>query len=69
MSTTPHGVASGDANGITANVISAGMMASVGPNTKKNSDAVSGFVSSLMKFLMPSAIGCNNPNGPTRFGP
>ena len=57
MSTTPHGVGSGAANGITAIVTRAGTIASMGPRMKKNREAVAGDVSSFRMFLMPSAMG------------
>ena len=69
MSTTPTGVGSGAAIGMTANVTSDGKSTRIGARMKKTRDAVAGSVSSLRMFLMPSAIGCSRPNGPTRFGP
>ncbi len=69
MSTTPHGVGSGAATGITAKVTSEGTRTRMGASTKKNRDAVAGSVSSFRMFLIPSAMGCRSPKGPTRFGP
>src|SRR5688572_8950164 len=69
MGTTPHGVGSGAAKGTTANVTSAGIMEIIGPSTKNSLADVPGSVSSLRMFLMPSAIGCSRPIGPTRLGP
>jgi hypothetical protein len=57
MSTSPHGVGSGAAKGSTAHVIMAGMKASAGAMMKSHRSANSGFVSSFMKFLIPSATG------------
>ncbi len=69
IGTRPQGVGSGAASGITAKVISAGMIASIGARVKKTRCASPGFVSSLRMFLSPSASGCAIPPGPTRFGP
>src|SRR5256886_11461800 len=69
MSTSPHGVGSGAANGITANVKSAGMKDIAGASMNRTLSAWAGRVSSLTRFLSPSAAGCNRPCGPTRFGP
>ena len=60
---------SGDAKGITAKVMSAGMMESIGARVKKTPLASAGLVSSLRMFLIPSASGCPSPPGPTRLGP
>ena len=57
MSTTPTGVGSGAAIGITANVTSEGKSTKIGASTKNALDAVAGSVSSFKKFLIPSAIG------------
>tara|TARA_B100001123_G_scaffold49782_1_gene51083 strand:- start:41 stop:220 length:180 start_codon:yes stop_codon:yes gene_type:complete len=57
MSTTPTGVGKGAAIGITANVTREGTRTNIGAKTKKALDAVEGSVSSLSKFLIPSAIG------------
>ena len=69
MSTTPQGVGSGAATGITAKVTSAGTVARIGPRMKYSFAELAGSVSSLRKFLTPSASGWNRPKGPTRFGP
>src|SRR5207237_8015923 len=69
MSTSPHGVGSGAANGITANVSSAGMNDMAGASMKSTLSAWAGSVSSFTRFLRPSAAGWSNPWGPTRFGP
>src|SRR5688500_9708943 len=55
-------------NGITAHAIRAGMKAIAGASTKIGVYAASGYVSSFMMFLSPSAAGCSHPF-PTRFGP
>ena len=56
MSIRPHGeFGSGAANGITAQVISAGMNDSAGASMKSGLFAAPGSVSSFMKFLTPSA--------------
>ena len=41
----------------------------MGDNTNKNLLDLSGKIVSLVKSLIPSAIGCNKPKGPTTFGP
>ncbi len=69
MSTTPQRVGSGAAMGITAKVTSDGTSTRIGARTKKKRDAVAGSVSSLSRFLTPSAMGWSSPKGPTRFGP
>jgi hypothetical protein len=69
MSTTPQGVFSGAAKGITAKVTRAGATEIIGPSTKKSFEDLAGRVSSLRMFLSPSAMGCSSPNGPTRLGP
>lgn len=43
--------------------------ASIGVMRKRNGDEVEGRMGSLMNSLIPSAIGCSKPNGPTMFGP
>ena len=55
--------------GITALVIMAVIMASMGPRMNRNFDEVSGMISSFMNSFNPSAIGCRIPNGPALFGP
>jgi hypothetical protein len=62
-------VLNGAANGITANVMSAGMNDSIGARMKSGIYAASGYVSSFMMFFSPSAAGCNRPPYPVRFGP
>jgi hypothetical protein len=69
MSIRPHRVGIGAAKGMTAHVISAGMKASAGASTNSDLFAASGYVSSFMMFLSPSAAGWSRPPGPTRFGP
>src|SRR5687768_18276019 len=68
ISIRPHGESHGAANGMTAHVTSAGMNASAGASTNSGMLAAAGYVSSLTKFLTPSAAGCSHPL-PTRFGP
>ena len=55
MSMRPHGVGSGDAKGITAQVSMAGTKASAGASMNSTLCASAGYVSSFMKFLTPSA--------------
>ena len=50
-------------------MISAGMNAMQGAMKNSAPLAVVGKVSSLIRFLMPSAIGCSSPPGPIRLGP
>jgi hypothetical protein len=50
-------------------VTSAGAIASIGARTKNARDAPAGSVSSLSRFLSPSAAGWRSPQGPTRLGP
>ena len=69
MSMRPHGVGSGDANGSTAHVSIAGMNASAGAMRNSHFSTSPGLLSSLKKFLIPSATGCRMPPGPARFGP
>src|ERR1035437_3732195 len=61
MSILPHGVGSGLANGITAQVIIAGMNEIAGARTNSGRLAEPGYVSSFMKFFTPSAAGCSHP--------
>ncbi len=67
--TTPHGVGSGDANGITAHVTIAVQNAIAGARAKITGLPAPGDSSSFMKFFTPSAAGCSKPPGPVRFGP
>src|SRR6266700_912317 len=67
IGTTPHGVGSGAANGITANVSSAGTNEINGASVNNALSAWAGSVSSFRKFFRPSAAGWSNPWGPTRF--
>jgi hypothetical protein len=60
---------SGAAHGITAPTHSAGMNDMHGARKKRARFAVRGSVSSFRMFLMPSAMGCSQPPGPTRLGP
>ena len=69
MSTSPHRVGSGVANGITAKVSSAGTKDIAGASRNSTLSAWAGSVSSLSRFLSPSAAGWNSPCGPTRLGP
>src|SRR4051812_18933770 len=57
ISILPQRVGSGDANGITHHVVSAGMNDRIGARMKIGLYAASGYVSSFMKFLSPSAAG------------
>src|SRR3989337_2126644 len=66
--TSPHGVGMGEAHGITAKVSSAGVNDMIGASTNSTLSANGGSVSSLRKFLRPSAIGWNRPSGPTPVG-
>src|ERR1035437_6607296 len=68
MSMRPHGVGSGLANGITAQVIMAGMNEIAGARMNSGRVAEAGYVSSFLMFFRPSAAGCSQPY-PTRLGP
>ena len=56
-------------NGTTAQAASAGAIDRIGPTRNKVLFALAGSTISLSISLMPSAIGCSRPLGPTRFGP
>src|SRR5437667_4797900 len=56
-------------HGITAVATSAVITLSAGARTNTTLSACDGMMSSFMKSLMPSAIVCRSPNGPTRSGP
>ena len=56
-------------NGITAQAASAGMMVMTGPRKNRPLLAAVGTMISLKISFTASAIGCNRPSGPTRFGP
>ena len=56
-------------NGITANVNSAGTIATAGASQKYALRAYAGVKSSLRMNFSPSAAGWSSPNGPTRLGP
>ena len=45
------------------------MIISTGASRNSALFALAGRMISLNSSLMPSAIGCSRPNGPTRFGP
>lgn len=49
--------------------IRARVSANIGVAINKMGEAVDGRRGSLIKSLMPSAIGCRSPYGPTMFGP
>ena len=55
--------------GTTAQAAIAGMMVITGPMKNKPLLAWVGTKISLVKSLSASAIGCSNPQGPTRLGP
>ena len=55
--------------GMTAQAASAGIKSSNGESKKKNRSALSGIITSFSSNLIVSAIDCNVPFGPTRFGP
>jgi hypothetical protein len=57
------------ANGITAQAASAGMIITTGASRNRPLFALAGRMISLNTSLMPSAMGCSRPAGPTRFGP
>lgn len=59
----------GDGMGIGAHVISAIVRAMIGDMVNKIGEDMVGLVGSFMISLMPSAIGCSSPRGPTRLGP
>ncbi len=60
---------SGAAQGMTPLMISAGTNAMHGAMKNSAPLAVEGKVSSLIRFLIPSATGCSRPPGPIRLGP
>lgn len=60
---------SGNGMGIGAQVVSARVNAIIGERVNKIGDESVGFVGSFRMSLIPSAIGCSRPIGPTRFGP
>lgn len=61
--------ASGSGIGSGAQVVSARVSAMIGDSVNRMGDESVGFVGSFRISLIPSAIGCRIPNGPTRFGP
>lgn len=63
MSVNEDGIGSG------VHVISASVSAMIGDSMNKIGDDIVGLVGSLIINLIPSAIGCSKPIGPTRFGP
>jgi formate hydrogenlyase subunit 4 len=56
-------------NGITAHAAKAGVTASTGAIRKRYLSDLVGMIISLNINFRTSAIGCNKPLGPTRFGP
>lgn len=60
---------SGDGMGIGAHDVKARVKAKIGDRVKRIGEDIVGFVASLVISFNPSAIGCSNPNGPTRLGP
>src|SRR6185369_3921652 len=56
-------------NGTTEKTMNADATAMYGAKKKIQRSALSGMKSSFTSSLMPSAIGCSNPHGPTRIGP
>src|SRR6185295_19589782 len=56
-------------NGTTEKTMKAEATAIYGAKKKIQRSALSGMKSSLTRSLMPSAIGCKSPQGPTRIGP
>ena len=55
--------------GITATITSAGIIVNIGAKKNNVLSAPAGVNSSLNMSLIPSAAGCNKPQGPTRLGP
>lgn len=55
--------------GITAHAASAGKIDNTGAKMNKNLLDLVGMMISLVNSFNASAIGCNKPFGPTRFGP
>ena len=55
--------------GITAAAIMAGTTLSAGASRKRARSTWLGIRSSLKNSLIPSAMGCSSPQGPTRVGP
>lgn len=49
--------------------VSASVRASIGARRKRRGEEEEGRTGSLMNSLIPSAIGCRSPHGPTTFGP
>lgn len=60
---------SGNGMGIGAQVVNAKVNAMIGERVNRIGEESVGFVGSFRMSLIPSAIGCSRPNGPTRFGP
>lgn len=50
-------------------MVIASRRANMGVMMKRNGEEVDGRIGSLINSLIPSATGCNNPKGPTMFGP
>ena len=50
-------------------MIRAGTSVMIGARMNSSLSAEAGINSSLKNSLIPSATGCNNPNGPARLGP
>src|ERR1051325_5154438 len=69
VSIVPHCDSHGAPYGMTDHVSSAGMNDITGARMNSGRYAWSGYVSSFMMFLTPSATDCSNPCGPTRLGP
>lgn len=59
----------GNGMGRGAHNVSDNISASIGVNRKRAGEEVEGYTGSLINSLIPSAIGCNNPKGPTMLGP
>ena len=55
--------------GITAHAAKAGPIANTGAIKNKYKFDLAGNMTSFNASFSPSAIGCNNPQGPTRLGP
>ena len=56
-------------NGMTAKVIKAGISSIAGASKYTGLSTPAGMISSFIRNLIPSAIGCKRPCGPTLFGP
>lgn len=59
----------GNGRGRGAQIVRAIRRARIGVVMNRRGDDVDGRMGSLISSLIPSAMGCNSPKGPTMFGP